>query len=62
MPTYEYECKACHHAWEADQKITEPPLKDCPSCGEPEAKRLISGGTGFQLLGKGWYADGYSSD
>lgn len=31
-------------------------------CGKPEAKRLISGGTGFRLIGKGWASDGYSSD
>lgn len=62
MPTYEYQCKACQHTWEADQKITEPPLTDCPECKKPEAKRLISGGTGFQLQGKGWASDGYSND
>jgi putative FmdB family regulatory protein len=61
MPTYEYTCKSCSHAWEQDQKIKDEPLKDCPKCGKPEAKRLISSGTSFQLRGSGWAVDGYGS-
>jgi putative FmdB family regulatory protein len=57
--TYEYKCNACKHEWEADQKITDPPLIICPKCSQPAAKRLISGGTGFQLNGTGWFKDGY---
>lgn len=59
--TYEYCCQGCDHTWETEQRITEDPLKDCPSCGEPKAKRLVSGGIGFELKGGGWYKDGYSS-
>ncbi len=60
MPTYEYVCKACGHAWEAEQRISADPLKDCPKCGKAEAQRQISGGN-FILKGGGWYADLYSS-
>jgi len=60
MPTYEYECSKCGHQWEADQPITAEPLKQCPKCEAPEAKRLISRSS-FMLLGGGWYADGYTS-
>ena len=59
--TYEYVCEACGHQWEADQKMSDAPLKKCPSCGKPKAKRQISGGAGFVLKGGGWYADGYAS-
>ncbi len=59
--TYEYTCLACHHEWEAEQSISEQPLTDCPSCHEPQAKRMVSGGAGFILKGGGWYADGYGS-
>jgi putative FmdB family regulatory protein len=60
MPTYEYGCEACGKKWEAEQRITEAPIKKCPKCGKLKAKRLISGGT-FMLKGGGWYADGYGS-
>jgi putative FmdB family regulatory protein len=60
MPTYEYECEACGNSWEAEQRITESALKDCPKCGQPKARRLISGSR-FLLKGGGWYADGYGS-
>ena len=60
MPTYEYACEACANTWETEQRITEAPLKDCPKCGEPKARRLISGSR-FVLKGGGWYADGYGS-
>lgn len=60
MPTYEYACEACENAWEAEQRITEPALTDCPKCGAAKARRLISGSR-FVLKGGGWYADGYGS-
>jgi putative FmdB family regulatory protein len=59
--TYEYLCQACGHHWEAQQSIKDDPLRDCPNCGKPEAKRQISQGPGFILKGGGWYSDLYSS-
>lgn len=61
MPTYEYACRRCGHQWEAIQRISEDPLKECPECGQPAAERQISAGTNFILKGGGWYADLYSS-
>jgi putative FmdB family regulatory protein len=54
MPVYEYECQVCGHYLESLQKISEPPLTDCPACGKPELKKLISA-AGFRLKGGGWY-------
>jgi putative FmdB family regulatory protein len=59
--TYEYACGACGNEWEAEQRISEEPLKKCPKCGKLQAKRQISRGAGFILKGGGWYADGYGS-
>ena len=59
--TYDYVCTACSHAWEAEQRISEPALTDCPECHQASAKRQISGGLGFILKGGGWYSDLYSS-
>jgi putative FmdB family regulatory protein len=61
MPTYEYACRKCGHQWEAIQRISEDPLKECPECAQPAAERQISAGTNFILKGGGWYADLYSS-
>ena len=60
MPTYEYECGACAHQFEATQKITEDSLVDCPACGKPDLRRLISA-TAFHLKGSGWYKTDYAS-
>lgn len=60
MPTYEYRCEKCGHEFEREQRITDEPLKKCPSCRSARAKRLISA-TSFVLKGGGWYSDLYSS-
>jgi putative FmdB family regulatory protein len=60
MPVYEYICKACDHEFEREQRISDNPLKKCPSCGAMKVKRLISR-TSFVLKGGGWYSDLYSS-
>lgn len=60
MPIYEYKCGECGHQLEAIQKVTEDPLKECPACGRPELKRLISA-AGFQLKGTGWYATDFKN-
>jgi putative FmdB family regulatory protein len=60
MPTYEYACQGCDREFEADQRITEDPLKSCPHRKSKKVKRLISK-TSFVLKGGGWYSDLYSS-
>ena len=60
MPVYEYVCEKCGHEFEVSQRITEEPIKTCPSCRARRVKRLISQ-TSFVLKGSGWYSDLYSS-
>jgi putative FmdB family regulatory protein len=60
MPIYEYICKGCGHEFEREQRISEAPLKKCPSCGAQKARRLISR-TSFVLKGGGWYNDLYAA-
>ena len=55
MPIYEYRCSACGQLHEVLQKVTEPPLTECPSCGKPGMQKLLTA-AGFQLKGSGWYA------
>jgi putative FmdB family regulatory protein len=54
MPIYEYQCQACSHDIEVIQKISDPPLVECPSCGESALKKKISAAA-FRLKGGGWY-------
>lgn len=60
MPTYEYECRACAHRFEASQSITASPLKRCPQCGK-KVDRLISSGAGFLFKGSGFHTTDYRS-
>jgi len=55
MPIYEYRCSVCGQEHEVLQKVSEPPLVDCPSCGKPGLQKLLTA-AGFQLKGSGWYA------
>lgn len=62
MPTYEYVCKACEHAWEEFQSIKSDPTKKCPECGKSKAQRIISAGGGIIFKGSGFYQTDYRSD
>ena len=55
MPIYEYRCDDCGFEKDALQKMSDPPLVDCPQCGKPALRKLVSA-AGFQLKGSGWYA------
>lgn len=54
MPIYEYRCESCGHEFEKMQKLADPPLTDCPVCGRPDLRKVISP-VGFRLKGSGWY-------
>ncbi|HEY6455361.1 MAG TPA: zinc ribbon domain-containing protein [Steroidobacteraceae bacterium] len=61
MPFYEYECASCKFYTEVMQKISDLPLKKCPSCGKSTLKKLISAPV-FRLKGGGWYETDFKSD
>ncbi len=61
MPFYEYECSSCKFCVEAMQKISDAPLRKCPSCGRSTLKKLISAPV-FRLKGAGWYETDFKSD
>lgn len=54
MPIYEYRCAECGHELEKLQKMSDAPLVDCPACGKPGLRKLVSA-AGFRLKGSGWY-------
>ena len=61
MPIYEYACDACNHRLDALQKISDEPLRDCPSCGKPQLQRMVSAPR-FRLKGQGWYETDFKKD
>ena len=54
MPIYAYKCSACAHAEDVLQKMSDPVLTVCPSCGESAYAKQVTA-AGFQLKGSGWY-------
>jgi len=61
MPFYEYECQSCKYYIEVMQKISDPPLRKCPSCGKTTLKKLVSAPV-FRLKGGGWYETDFKSE
>ena len=59
MPTYEYECGACAHAFEVLQSMTAPKLTKCPKCKKNKLHRLIGTGSGVIFKGSGFYETDY---
>jgi putative FmdB family regulatory protein len=62
MPTYEYKCDACGHAFEKFQSIKAAPIRKCPNCGKMKVKKLISKGAGLIFKGSGFYITDYRSE
>ena len=54
MPIYAYRCDDCGFSKDVLQKISDPVLTDCLSCGKPAFKKQVTA-AGFQLKGSGWY-------
>jgi putative FmdB family regulatory protein len=62
MPTYDYKCGACGHAFEAFQSMRDPVKRKCPECGKSALDRLIGVGAGVIFKGGGFYETDYRSD
>lgn len=61
MPTYDYVCDACEHAFEEFQSISDKPLRACPKCKRKKLKRLIGAGGAVIFKGTGFYQTDYRS-
>ncbi len=61
MPTYEYVCPKCQHAFEAFQSMSDALLSQCPKCKKRGLKRLIGGGAGLIFKGTGFYITDYKN-
>lgn len=54
MPIYAYKCNSCGFAKDILRKVSDAPLRDCPSCGAATFQKQLTA-AGFQLKGSGWY-------
>jgi putative FmdB family regulatory protein len=54
MPIYAYRCDECGFSKDVLQKISDPVLTTCLSCGKSAFKKQVTA-AGFQLKGSGWY-------
>jgi putative FmdB family regulatory protein len=62
MPTYDYECDACGHAFELFQTISAPVKRKCPECKKQKLRRLFGTGAAVMFKGSGFYQTDYRSD
>jgi putative FmdB family regulatory protein len=61
MPIYAYRCASCGHAKDVLQKLSDPPLTQCPACGAQTFSKQVTA-AGFQLKGSGWYVTDFKGD
>ncbi len=59
MPTYDYRCEACGHAFEHFQSMSSGRLKACPRCKRRTLVRLVGAGAGLIFKGSGFYETDY---
>jgi putative FmdB family regulatory protein len=62
MPTYDYICDGCGHAFELFQSMTDGVKKTCPKCKKRKLRRLIGAGGAIVFKGSGFYKTDYRSE
>ncbi|MCA9129423.1 MAG: zinc ribbon domain-containing protein [Planctomycetales bacterium] len=62
MPTYDYVCDACEHAFELYQGINDEKKRKCPECGKLKLRRLLGTGAAVVFKGSGFYQTDYRSE
>lgn len=59
MPTYDYVCDGCEHAFEQWQSFKDDTLTKCPSCKKSKLRRLLGTGAAIVFKGSGFYDTDY---
>lgn len=62
MPTYDYVCDACQHAFEEFQSMKDDVLTVCPKCKKKKLRRLFGTGAAILFKGSGFYETDYRSE
>lgn len=58
MPIYEYECARCHKRFELLQRMSDPLVTACPTCGGAVHKQFSV--PALQFKGSGFYTTDYA--
>lgn len=61
MPIYAFACKACGHAFDRLQKLSDADPTVCPACGAEQVQRQVTAPS-FRLAGSGWYETDFKKD
>jgi putative FmdB family regulatory protein len=61
MPIYAFACRACGHAFDRLQKLSDADPTTCPACGEAQLQRQVTAPS-FRLAGTGWYETDFKKD
>jgi putative FmdB family regulatory protein len=54
VPTYSYRCANCGHEFDQYQSFTDDALTVCPTCGEPQLRKVFNS-IGVSFTGSGFY-------
>ena len=57
LPTYEYQCKSCHHRFEMRQSFSSEPVATCPECMNTASRVFHAVPVVFK--GSGFYVNDY---
>ena len=57
LPTYEYECKSCHHRFDERQSFSSEPVATCPLC--TNGARRVFHAVPVVFKGSGFYVNDY---
>jgi putative FmdB family regulatory protein len=60
VPIYEYRCTNCGFEKEYLQRVSDPRVTECPSCGQSTMVKQVTA-AGFQLKGTGWYVTDFKN-
>ena len=60
MPTYEYVCDGCQHAFDEWQSFSADALEKCPQCKKKKLRRLFGSGAAILFKGSGFYETDYN--
>lgn len=44
MPVYDYKCDACGVRFERNHSMDAPQIKECPTCGQQDVRKIFSTG------------------